>query len=157
MKRMTEKPTEEKVNSTRRSYQRSLRQRPLLSFPQILVLTAVVIAIYIGVDLNHRAKIGRQIEASELTLEEQLSFETTRQVELLVTRDYVNSDDYVADFARNEGGQVMLGEQRIVPITSDSIPLPTPIPTATPDPAYDARSWQAWWRLFTDAPMPSRN
>lgn len=153
---MSEKVTETKASSTKRSRRRTFRQRPLLSLPQIIALVAVVTAIYIGVDLNHRATIGRQIEASELSLQEQLELETTRQVELMVTRSYVNSDDYIANYARNEGGLVMPDERRIVPLTIDSIPLPTPIPTATPDPAYDARSWQAWWRLFTDAPLPAQ-
>ena len=153
---MSEKSSETSSNNAQGSGRRPLRQRPLLSFPQIVALTAVVIAIYIGVDLNHRAKTGRLIEASELSLQEQLDLETTRQVELLVTREYVNSDDYVADYARNEGGQIMPGEKKIVPLTIDSVPLPTQVPTATPDPAYDARSWQAWWRLLSDAPLPSR-
>ena len=153
---MAEKSTEANANKSEKSSRRPFRQRPLLSFPQIVALTVVVIAIYIGVDLNHRARTGRLIEASELSLQEQLDLETTRQVELLVTRSYVNSDDYVADYARNEGGQVMPGERRIVPLTIDSIPLPTPVATSTPDPAYDARSWQAWWRLLSDAPLPSR-
>ncbi len=156
MDRMSENPKEPQAERSRKTSPRSFRQRPLLSFPQIVALTAIVVAIYIGVDLNHRARIGGQIEASELSLQEQLDFESTRQVELMVTRDYVNSDDYVADFARNEAGQVLPGEKRIVPLTSQTVQLPTPIPTATPDPAYDARSWQAWWRLFTDAPLPTR-
>ncbi len=153
---MSEKPEESKAGNTRQSRRRTFRQRPLLTLPQIVALAAVVVAIYIGVDLNHRAKIGRQIEASELALQDQLEMETTRQVELLVTKAYVNSDDYIANYARNEGGQVMPGERRIVPLTIDTVPLPTPAPTATPDPAYDARTWQSWWRLFTDAPLPSR-
>lgn len=152
---MSEKSAESKTSGARRPSRRSFRQRPLLSLPQIVALVAVVVAIYIGVDLNHRAKNGRLIAASELSLQEQLAMESTRQVELKVTRAYVNSDDYVANYARDEGGLIMPGEHRIVPLTVDSIPLPTPIPTATPDPAYQARSWQAWWRLFTDAPLPS--
>jgi len=153
---MSEKSTETKASNVRRSSRRTFRQRPLLSLPQIVALAAVVVAIYIGVDLNNRARIGRLIEASELSLLEQLDIESTRQVELMVTRSYVNSDDYVADYARNEGGLVLPGERRIVPLTIDIVPLPTPGPTTTPDPAYDAQSWQAWWRLFSDAPLPSR-
>ena len=26
----------------------------------------------------------------------------------------------------------------------------------TPDPALEAQPWQAWWRLLTDAPQPTR-
>lgn len=147
-------------NSTRRSQKRTtrriFRQRPLLSLPQVLVLVGVVVAIYIGVDLNHRAQTGRLIQANELALEEQLDLASTRQVELLATREYVNSDAYVADYARNEAGMILPGEKRIVPLQSESAPVPTAIAKPTPDPAYDARQWQAWWRLFTDAPLPSR-
>lgn len=120
------------------------------------MLVAIVVAIYIGVDLNHRAQTGRLIQANELSVEEKVGQEATRQTELMVTREYVNSDDYVADYARNEAGLIMPGEQKIVPLHEDSAPLPTFEPTATPDPAYDARAWQAWWRLFSDAPLPSR-
>jgi len=132
------------------------RQRPLLSLPQVLVLIAIVVAIYIGVDLNHRAQTGRLIKANELSLQEKVNHESTRQIELQVTRDYVNSEESAADYARNEAGMIMPGERRIVPLRLDTSSLPTAIPTATPDPAYDARAWQAWWRLFSDAPLPSR-
>jgi cell division protein FtsB len=144
-----------KSHSSRRS-RRVFRQRPLLSLPQVLVLVAVVVAIYIGVDLNHRAQTGRMIQANELSLEEKLALESTRQIELQATLEFVNSDDYVASYARNEAGMILPGERRIVPLQLESAPVVTPVATATPDPAYDARAWQAWWRLFTDAPLPSR-
>ena len=143
-------------SSSKSSSRRVFRQRPLLSLPQVLVLIAIVVAIYIGVDLNHRAQTGRLIQANELSLQEKMALESTRQIELIVTRDYVNSDDYVAAYARNEAGMVKPGERRIVPLQLEDSPLPTPVASTTPDPAYDARAWQAWWRLFSDAPLPSR-
>jgi len=153
---MSEKVTDQKRGSSKTSSRRAFRQRPLLSLPQLAVLVAIVVAIYIGVDLNHRAQTGRLIQASEISLQEEYDVEATRQVELLVTKDYVNSDDYVAAFARNEAGMVKPGERRIVPLQLDSSPLPTVVASVTPDPAYDARAWQAWWRLFSDAPLPAR-
>jgi cell division protein FtsB len=152
---MSEKSANQKSRSKKRKSSRVFRQRPLLSLPQILVLVAVVIVIYIGVDLNHRAQTGRLIQANELSLQEQLALESTRQIELMATREFVESDAYVADYARNEASMVLPGEKRIVPLQSESMPVLTPVATSTPDPAYDARAWQAWWRLFTDAPLPS--
>jgi cell division protein FtsB len=131
------------------------RQRPLLSLPQLLVLAGIVFAVYIGFDLNRRAQAGTQIEYNETVMESKLSVEMTRQVELVLTRDYVNSDAYVAAYARNEAGLIQPGEKRVVPLLVNATPVATPIPTATPDPAYDARPWQAWWRLLSDAPLPS--
>ena len=152
---MSEKVTKNKAQGTDSSSRRVLRQRPLLSLPQILVLVAIVVAIYIGVDLNHRAQTGRLIQANELSLEEKVALESTRQIELIVTRDYVNSEEFTASFARNEAGMSLGIERRIVPLVQNTSPLPTAVPTSTPDPAYDARAWQAWWRLFSDAQLPS--
>jgi cell division protein FtsB len=132
------------------------RQRPLLSLPQILVLAGIVFAVFVGFDLNRRAQEGAQIEQSEEAMESKLNLELTRQVELVMTRDYVNSDAYIAAYARNEAGLILPGERRVVPLLIETTPIATPIPTATPDPAYDARPWQAWWRLLSDAPLPSR-
>ncbi len=156
MNSMSEKSTNKVKSDSKPSSRRVFRQRPLLSLPQVLVLVAIVMAIYIGVDLNHRAQTGRLIQANELSLQEKVALEATRHIELMVTRDFVNSDDYVAAYARNEAGMIKPGEKRIVPLQLENAPIPTPVVAVTPDPAYDARAWQAWWRLFSDAPLPSR-
>jgi cell division protein FtsB len=153
---MSEKYADQKQRGANRRSRRVFQQRPLLSLPQVLVLAAIVVAIYIGVDLNHRAQTGRMIQANELSLQEKLDYESTRQIELIATREFVESDDYVADYARNEAGMILPGEERIVLLQSGSVPVATAVAEATPDPAYNARQWQAWWRLFTDAPLPSR-
>lgn len=142
-------------SGTRRSDRLRSRQRPLLSLPQILVLAGIVFAVYVGLDLNRRAQAGAMIEKNEGIMEARVVLETTRQVELIMTRDYVDSEAYVAAYARNEAGQLLPGEKRIVPLLLNATPISTPVPTATPDPAYDARPWQAWWRLLSDSPLPS--
>lgn len=150
---MSEKSTPgKKTGASRRA---ALRQRPLLSIPQLLILAGIIFAVYVGLDLNRRAQTGAMIGASEESMQRKVSLETTRQVELLVTRAFVNSDDYVAAYARDEAGQILPGEKRIVPLFKDVTPIATPFPTATPDPAYDARPWQAWWRLMSDSALPT--
>lgn len=129
--------------------------RPLLTLPQILFLLLALAVLFVGLDLNRREQRGLLIQEREVQLQEQVDLQTTRQVELIVTRDYVASDDYVAAYARNEAGMVRPGEIRIVPLVIETTPLPTLAPTPTPDPAYDARPWQAWWRLMSDSPLPS--
>ena len=133
---------------------RKPRQRPLLSLPQILVLAGVIAALFIALDLSRRAQIGREVLFTEAAVKEDVSLELTRQVELQATVDFVHSQDYVAAYAREEAGQLLPGERRIVPLIVDATPVPTPVPLPTPDPAYIAKPWQAWWRLMTDAPMP---
>jgi hypothetical protein len=133
-----------------------LRRRPLLSLPQVVLLLVILAAIIIALDLNRQAQAGRVVDSSGETLQAQIDLELTRQVELQATLDYVTSEDYVAQYARDEGGQLLEGEQRVVPLLQAVTPAPTPLPPPTPDPALNARPWQAWWTLLTDAPQPSR-
>jgi cell division protein FtsB len=134
---------------------RSSRQRPLLTLPQILILLTVMAALFIALDLNRRAQAGRLVGVGEEALQEEVDYESTRQVELQATLTYVESEDYVAAYARDEGGYVLPGEKRVVPLLIEATPAPTPAPTTTPDPAVNARPWQAWWQLLTDVPQPS--
>ncbi len=130
------------------------RQRPLMTLPQILILLAILFAIFIALDLNQRARSGKKVGVGEEALQQEVALEKTRQVELQATLDYVQSDDYVAAYARDEGGQLLPGEIRVVPLPIEATPNPPAAPAATPDPAINAHPWQAWWRLLTDAPAP---
>ncbi|MCB9420929.1 MAG: septum formation initiator family protein [Ardenticatenaceae bacterium] len=132
-----------------------LRQRPLLTFSQFVIMLAIIFAIYVALDLNRRARAGQLVGVGEEALQQELILETTRQVELQATLDYVQSDDYVAAYARDEGGMLQPGEVEVVPLPLEATPPPPASPFVTPDPALDARPWQAWWRLLTDAPLPS--
>lgn len=132
------------------------RSRPLLNVAQVIFLLVIVGAIIVAIDLNRRAQAGRLVGSGEEALRLQVEGEATRQVELQATLDYVVSDDYVAAYARNEGGMILPGERRIVPLLQEATPEPTALPPPTPDPALEARPWQAWWRLLTDAPQPTR-
>lgn len=130
------------------------RQKPLLTVPQILILLAVLAGLFIALDLNRRAQLGRLAGAGEAELLEEIQAEGTRQVELQATATYVNSEHYVEAYAREEGGYVLPGERRVVPLIVEGTPAPSPTPVPTPDPAASAYPWQAWWRLLTDAPLP---
>ncbi len=130
------------------------RQRPLLTLPQVLVLLVVMAALFIALDLNRRAQAGQLVGIGEESLQQQINYESTRQVELQVTLIYLESEDYVAAYARNEAGQLLPGEKRIVPLPIEATIAPTAAPPPTPDPVELARPWQAWWRLLTDAPQP---
>jgi cell division protein FtsB len=135
--------------------QKLFRFRPLLTLTQLILLLVVVAGIIIALDLNRRAQAGRLVGVGEDALQGQLDLEVTRQVQLQATLSYVQSDDYVAAYAREEGGYLLPGERRIVPVLIEATPSPEPPAPPTPDPAHLARPWQAWWRLLTDAPFPS--
>lgn len=136
-------------------FRQRIKQRPLLTFPQIIALLAIIAALFIALDLNQREQAGQLIGVGEESLQQEVDVEATRQIELQATLAYVTSDDYVASYARDEAGQLLSGEKRVVPLLVEAPPESTLVPTPTPDPAINARPWQAWWRLLTDAPQPT--
>ncbi len=135
---------------------RSIFRRRLLTIPQLTIFIVVAGALAITIDVNRRSQIGREMIDGEAFLEEQVISEATRQVALQATLAYTESDDFVAEYARNEGGYIMPGERRVVPLLIEVTPEPTPPPPLPPDPAMEAKPWQAWWQLLTDRPMPIR-
>ena len=134
---------------------RSIFRRRLLTIPQLLAFIVVVGALAITIDVNRRSQIGRSMVDGEEALQAHVIVEATRQVALQATLAYIESDDYVVEYARNEGGYVLPGERRVVPLVIEVTPQPTAPPPLPPDPALAARPWQAWWQLLTDRPMPS--
>lgn len=133
-----------------------MSHRPILTATQIIILGVILAGLFFALDLNRRAQAGRLVGTGEETLSDELEIETTRQAELQVTLSYVQSEDYVAAYARDEGGYILPGEKKIVPLFVEGTPEPQLQSTPTPDPAIYARPWQAWWRLLTDSPLPSR-
>ena len=131
-------------------------RRSIHSAAQVVLLLVVIAAMFIVLDLNRRARDGRLVGAGAEELRAELDKEITRQVELKATLDFVQSDEYIAIYAREEGGMLLPGEKRIVPLTVDATPAPRPQAQPTPDPALYARPWQVWWSLLTDAPLPAR-
>lgn len=131
-------------------------RRPFLTLSQLIALVIIVAAIYILVDLARRGQAGQAAGVGEESLKTELAVETTRQVELQATLSYVQSEDYISNYAREEGGYLLPGEKRVVPLLIEGTPAPTPVPQPTPDPAESAQPWQAWWQLLTDAPLPAR-
>lgn len=131
------------------------RQRALLTLPQVLVLLVVFIGLAIAIDLNRRAQVGQLAGLGEDKLQNEVAAESTHQAELMATLVYVESDSFVAAYARNEAGYILPGEKRVVTLPLEAPAEPTPIPLPTPDPADSAHPWQAWWQLLTDTPLPT--
>ncbi|HZD11873.1 MAG TPA: hypothetical protein VE553_11080 [Candidatus Binatia bacterium] len=129
-------------------------QRPLLTLPQILVLLSIVAGLFIAVDLNRRAEAGRMVGVGEEDLQAAVDAQSTRQVALEATAEYVQSESFVESYARNEGNYIRPGERRVVPMILEGTTQPTPAAAPTADPAVQALPWQAWWQLLTDAPQP---
>lgn len=129
---------------------------PLLSWSQLLIIVVVVIALVVSLDLSAKAQAGREQTTQETILENLLETEEARQQHLIVTLTYVSSDDYVADYARNEAGMLLPEERRVVSMPHPLPLTPTPMPTPIPVIVVPQEPWQAWWMLFFDSPPPGK-
>ncbi|HSH04467.1 MAG TPA: hypothetical protein VLL52_18295, partial [Anaerolineae bacterium] len=129
-------------------YRKLFNQRPIFTLPQIGFLLLILAALIIAIDLNRRQQSTQRVGVNASALDQELSLEATRHVQLQATLIYVQSDDYTSTYARQEAGNLLPGEKRIVPLMIDAPPPPTPTPRPTQDPAHLARPWQAWWQLL---------
>ena len=134
----------------------SFREHPLLTLPQIIIVLLVIGILYFTVVINRRNQDGELMLEERQIVEAQVELESTRQIELQETLEYRTGDESVEDYARNEGGLLQNGEVRIKPEFIEATAAPTPVPVVTRDPLIDAKPWQAWWKLLSDSPRPTR-
>lgn len=125
-----------------------------LTLAQILLVVSSVMVLLVVFGVNRNLNRREVLEAGEATNEARVEAELTMQVHLSATLAYVESDSYVDVYNRAEGNRIRPGEVRVVPVTVEATPPPTPMPPPTPDPAQFAQPWQMWWYLLTDRPAP---
>jgi len=132
------------------------KKRPILSVAQMVVIIGIIIAVAMAMNLNAKAHAGRTLSKHETALSLRVTEEVVRQGQLVITLTYVYSNDYVADYARNQGGMILPGEKRVAPLLHPPPPTPTPIPTSISDLMAPNTPFEAWWVLFFDSPPPGR-
>jgi cell division protein FtsB len=132
------------------------KKHPILNLPQFLIIAGAVLALVLTLSLNLKGRENETLGAEEAGLATLVAAEELRQEQLVLTLTYVASDDYVADYARDEGGMLLPGERRVVPLPNPPPPTPTPIPTPVQAAGGPKTPFEAWWRLFFDGPAPRR-
>jgi hypothetical protein len=130
------------------------KRHPILNLPQFLIIVGAVLALVLTLSLNIGDRENETLGAEEAALATLVAQEERRQEQLVLTLTYVSSEDYVADYARDEGGMLLPGERRVVPLPNPPPPTPTPIPTPIQTAAGPKTPFEAWWRLFFDGPAP---
>lgn len=89
----------------RKSYRR--RKRAMLFATLVLMLLTVVVSIQITTLYTHNKKL----EKEKLVIEQQIEEQRERYIELLQEREYMKSDQYIEELAREKFGLVKPGEK----------------------------------------------
>lgn len=129
-------------------------KRPVFSLPQVLILVGILIAMALVIGLDARSSANKANNPDEQMISARLSSEQQRNKQLVMTLTYVNSDDYVADYARNEAGMILPGEVRVVPMFDPPLPTSTPLPPPISAVAEPSTPFEAWWMIFFDSSPP---
>lgn len=119
---------------------------PIAQFIAIIVLS---ISIFLIIDFGRRAATGYRVRREEEKLYAQLEAAQQTQQDLLAKRDYVKTDIYIEEVARNELKWSRGGETIVVIMATPQAPTSSPIPIKTTLPNQPAETpLQAWWALF---------
>jgi len=120
---------------------------------QIITIVIATMAISMIVDFGRKAATNYRIRREEIKLEQEIAAERAQHEALLARREYVQTDEYVEQVAREELKWVRPGEIVVVPVPLHREPLPTLEASPTPiKPLQGEPHWQEWWVLFFDRP-----
>lgn len=133
------------------------RQRPL-SGVQFMFAAILAIGMALGISLSSRIASSQPLQEFYEGVETEIADLRLEQGALIAELDYVMSDAYVEQWARDAGKMVRQGEVLVVPVQSGVQNLSIQ-PTATPamqveTTAPEPEPWQLWWALFFDSPPP---
>ena len=129
-----------------------------VTWSQFVVTILITIALAVVLDFGHRAAVSADLQREARRLEHKVATLEAENLALQVQQEWVQTDDYVEEWARTEGIMVLYGETPVVPVPADqaapveraAIPAPPSESIKTPS-EETSDHWQEWWTLFFDA------
>jgi cell division protein FtsB len=118
------------------------------------ILLAVVIVGGLGWAFFQQLALAEELRDEARQLEQAVATQRAHQGHLTATLTYVQTDQYVEEWAREEAKMVKPGEVLVLPIASSAGAARQPTPTAQPADAAppvpeDQPFWLVWWHAFT--------
>jgi cell division protein FtsB len=94
---------------------------------QFLFIILITIALAVTLDFGHRTSVRVELRREAQRLESEVATLEAENRSLERQREWVQTDDYVEEWARTEGVMVLRGETPVVPVPAESV-APTPPP-----------------------------
>ncbi|MBN1640203.1 MAG: hypothetical protein JXA09_03120 [Anaerolineae bacterium] len=122
---------------------------PLISSTQFVAIVILTLSIFLIIDLGRRATAQYHVSQAERRLKQEISDALDLQARLIEQRDYVASDAYVEEWARDNAHMIRPGDQPVILVTTEApSPAPRSLAPQDPAPADDIPNWYYWWELF---------
>src|SRR5258708_23493635 len=136
---------------------RPLSPKKMESSFEIFFGSILAISLLLAINFSGRIAAGRRIDSEREKLERTITALQVQATALQSELNFVNSDDFINQWARKEGKMVKGQEVLVVPVPGPSTPQPSPTPFVTAAEAQkpEAETWKLWWQLFFDSPVPS--
>ena len=141
------------------------RKRDQLSSMQLMFAAILAIGLLLAINFSSRIAAGQPVQQLHAQVKAEIELLRQEQAALIAERDYVRSDAFVEQWARDEGKMVRSGEVLVIPVPSTSTLAEVEaaasagaesqrsVPVVTSPPQPDP--WQVWWALFFDTPPPN--
>jgi cell division protein FtsB len=133
------------------------KKTPLISTTQFAAIVVLTIALFLIVDFGRRTTVGYYVSQTEERLEAEIEALLKEQEALKERRDFVQTDAYVEQWAREQAHMVRPGDRRLIVVTPPASDAPVPTPQLAAPPPSDSvtvsrptPNWHHWWRLFWD-------
>jgi len=113
---------------------------------RLLIVSLLIVFGLMMMDLNSRLQELSRVSTQRDLVQTQVIAEITTQQAIKTRIAYVDSEEYVEEWARQEAHMAKPGDHVIVPLPpADIQPTPTPFILPTIEPA---KPWEVWWALF---------
>ncbi|HDH09312.1 MAG TPA: septum formation initiator family protein [Chloroflexi bacterium] len=128
------------------------KKHPIISSGQFIAIIVATIALFMAVDFGRRMAAIYRLQREKARLEQEVAQEQSRQEELKAYKDYVQSDEFVEQWARTEGKMVKPGETPVVPVPVRTPTLSEKHPPEEGQAMKGESHWREWWELFFGGP-----
>jgi cell division protein FtsB len=121
---------------------------PLITGTQFVAIVILTISIFLIIDLGRRATAQYHVSQAEKLVQAEIDSERDLHNRLLAQRDYVASDAYVEEWAREQAHMIRPGDQPVILVTTEAPRAPLRVTAPQASPAAEVPNWYHWWELF---------
>jgi hypothetical protein len=123
---------------------------PLVSGTQFAAIVVLTITLFLIIDLGRRTTAGYYVSQAEKQLKADIRAELAIKQVLLDRLEYVKTDAFVEQWAREQARMVRPGDRPLILVTPATPPGEPSIiqPTTVASTAEPEPNWHHWWRLF---------
>lgn len=132
-----------------------------LSGVQVMFAVILAVGLLLAINFSSRIADGQELLNAYDNVSTEIQELKLEYATLSAQSTYVQSDQYVEQWARERGKMIRSGQRLVIPV-----PMGVPVtPTLPPVPIEDAfqdglpnpEPWELWWSLFFDTAPPVVN